>query len=416
MILLEKPICLCTLGSRGDLQPFLALAVEMRAAGLPIVLATADDEEERVRSYGVAFAPLGVAMSEIMKLPAVRSMTQNPSPWSFFRQNPSRLKELRRHSLLVHQRLWELCRGSAGVVFHPGMQVLSLLCREWGLPSAMLSPFPLTQTGDYRSILFYRKSGGNRFVNLLSHLALQQGLWFMGRSAAAALWKDKNLPGAIPWRAPCSTYLRLGHPVIHLYSPQLFPAPQSWPDSHLVAGSYDLKPPSAWAPPSDLVDFLNSGTAPIYCGFGSMEANAGDRQWRIAGQRLLRYSKSPGGRIADDCFETGAVPHCWLFPQMRAIVHHGGAGTTSSALRAGKPSVVVPHMADQPGWGARVQEMGCGPEPLKLRELTSETLALALGKATRPETVQRAEQVGSLLRQERGVARALQFLVRSFAL
>lgn len=413
---MARPIYLFTLGSRGDLQPFLALAVEMRAAGLPVVLATADDEGDRIKSYGVPFASLGVDMSEIMKLPIVQSMTQDPSPWSFFRQNPSRLKELRRLSLIVHERVWDLCQDAGGVVFHPGMQVLSLICRELGRPSAMLSPFPLTQTQDYRSILFYRKCGGNRMLNLLSHLALQQGLWLMGRSAAVALWNHRKLPGSVPWRAPCSTYLKRRQPVISLYSPHLFPAPKGWPESQLVAGSYELEPPPGWTPPSDLSGFLSSGSAPVYCGFGSMDRDSGDQQLRLAGHRLVRYSLHPRGLISDDCFEIGPVPHSWLFRQVGAIIHHGGAGTTASALRAGRPSVVVPHMADQPGWGARIHEMGCGPKPLKLRELSSATLAVALEKALGAETLQRAEEVGNVMGQERGVANAVEFLIRVFAL
>lgn len=136
----------------------------------------------------------------------------------------------------------------------------------------------------------------------------------------------------------------------------------------------------------------------------------GGPELQISGHRVLRYSLTPRGRISDDCFETGPVPHSWLFGQVSAIVHHGGAGTTASALRAGKPSLVVPHMADQPGWGARIHELGCGPKPLKLRELSSEALINSLNKALREETVQRAAQVGHILSQEQGVESAVRFL------
>ena len=119
-----------------------------------------------------------------------------------------------------------------------------------------------------------------------------------------------------------------------------------------------------------------------------------------------------GGLSADDLPETifklEQAPHDWLFPQMAAVVHHGGAGTTAAGLRAGCPTVICPFFGDQPFWGQRVRELGVGSEPIPQKKLTIEKLAAAIQTVTTVPTIQqKAERIGKKLRQEEGVARAV---------
>ena len=102
------------------------------------------------------------------------------------------------------------------------------------------------------------------------------------------------------------------------------------------------------------------------------------------------------------------VPHEWLLPRMRAVVHHGGAGTTGAALRAGVPSIIAPLGFDQPYWGRRVAELGVGPPPIPRRRLTIERLASAIDRAVRDEAMRRrAAELGAQLRTEHGVQAAV---------
>jgi sterol 3beta-glucosyltransferase len=407
---LSKPIYLCCLGSRGDLQPFLALGVGLRAAGLPVVLASSDNERCLVESYGVPFTPLGVDMSEIMKLPVVRQLSRDPSPWSFLRKRPSELGELREQAFRVQTRLWELCQQAGAVVYHPGQQNLSIMCRQLSIPSIMATPFPLTQTRNYRSILFYRRAGGYAWLNLASHLVLQQSLWMMGRTASVRFRRSRQPDLAVPWLAPSLSFLSRQTPVIHLYSTHFFPPSKDWPQSQFMAGSYDLAPPTGWSAPADLKAFLEEGAPPVYMGFGSMETDSDGPGVELSGYRVIKYHPRARGRVSQSCFETGSLPHSWLFPQVKAIVHHGGAGTTSSALRAGKPSVVVPHMADQPGWAARLQELGCASKPLPLRQWNVRNLQAALDDCLKAETVERARALGQKLCAEDGIVASVGFI------
>jgi sterol 3beta-glucosyltransferase len=112
--------------------------------------------------------------------------------------------------------------------------------------------------------------------------------------------------------------------------------------------------------------------------------------------------------VPDSVFVIDSVPHAWLFPRAAAVVHHGGAGTTAAGLRAGVPSVIVPFFGDQPFWGQRVAQLGVGPAPIPRRELTVERLAQAIHEAvTDPAMRQRAAHLGSNIRAEDGIARAV---------
>jgi sterol 3beta-glucosyltransferase len=119
-----------------------------------------------------------------------------------------------------------------------------------------------------------------------------------------------------------------------------------------------------------------------------------------------------GGLDASDLPETickiNKAPHSWLFPRVLAVVHHGGAGTTATGLRAGRPTVICPFMIDQPLWGERVHALGVGSKPIPQKKLTVDKLADAIREVTSNPTIQQnAEILGNKLRAEDGIANAI---------
>jgi UDP:flavonoid glycosyltransferase YjiC (YdhE family) len=115
--------------------------------------------------------------------------------------------------------------------------------------------------------------------------------------------------------------------------------------------------------------------------------------------------------LPDTIYKVAAIPHDWLFPRMAAAVHHGGAGTTAAALRAGIPSVIIPHIMDQPFWGQRVFDLGVGPQPLPRKKVTAERLAKAIAMTRNDKDMKRqastlAKQIGA----EHGVTRAVELM------
>jgi UDP:flavonoid glycosyltransferase YjiC (YdhE family) len=207
------------------------------------------------------------------------------------------------------------------------------------------------------------------------------------------------------------------------YSPLVLPKPEDWDDWLHVTGYWFHDHGREWVPPRELAHFLDSGPPPVFVGFGSMSnrdpggttrlvlnamAACGQRGVFQAGWGGLRQADLPEGVLT-----IGAVPHDWLFPQMAAVVHHGGAGTTAAGLRAGVPTVVVPFFGDQHFWGQRVNDLGLGPPPVPRKRLTAERLARALQVALGDEAVRdNAARMGAAIRAEDGVGRAVEIIER----
>jgi sterol 3beta-glucosyltransferase len=217
------------------------------------------------------------------------------------------------------------------------------------------------------------------------------------------------------WRAAHIT------PPLTLYgfSEQLCPRPNDWPVSRVVCGTWLLPAPPEFTPPPELVQFLAAGPPPVYIGFGSILAGrdpAGLVYQLLAalaqaGQRGIIYRGAWGdlavGDLPPQVMRCAEVPHAWLFPQVAAVVTHGGAGTVAAALAAGVPPIVVAAFGDQHLWGQRVAALGAGPPPLRRDTLTASTLAAAIRTATETITLRTtATALGAALVAEAGALQA----------
>jgi UDP:flavonoid glycosyltransferase YjiC (YdhE family) len=171
---------------------------------------------------------------------------------------------------------------------------------------------------------------------------------------------------------------------------------------------------SSYNPDPDLAAFLAAGPPPVYIGFGSIVVDDPNAMTKLifeaikkTGVRAL-VSKGWGGLGADELgvpdgvFMLGNVPHDWLFKHVSCVVHHGGAGTTAAGIALGRPTVVVPFFGDQPFWGAMIARAGAGPPPIPFKQLTADKLAEALLEALKPTTLERAQELGARIGEEKG--------------
>jgi sterol 3beta-glucosyltransferase len=204
----------------------------------------------------------------------------------------------------------------------------------------------------------------------------------------------------------------------------MLPVPADYPPHVHVTGYWFLDQISNWQPPSDLVGFLEAGVPPVYIGFGSMSGTKAQERANIVlevlartGQRGLLASGWGGLKATDlpaNVFMLEQAPHDWLFPRVSAVVHHGGAGTTAAGLRAGKPTVMVPFIADQPFWGKLVHELGVGPQPIPQKKLSVMALAEAINITTTDSEIRhRAEAMGEKIRVEDGIGNAVEIINRT---
>jgi len=216
-------------------------------------------------------------------------------------------------------------------------------------------------------------------------------------------------------------------PTLLTTSPLVTPPPGDWPGNICQTGIwFDQRP--AWDPPAALTEFLAAGDPPVFIGFGSMpsadpsaDVKLMTQAARKAGRRaVIRPSyawyepeHSPGDS-RQDVYLLREAPYRWLFPQMGAIIHHGGAGTTAEALLAGVPNAVVAFGVDQPYHGRRIHALGAGPAPIKRSKLTVDRLAELITTLTRPAQAAQwlagATEARSHLLRERGLNVAMERL------
>jgi UDP:flavonoid glycosyltransferase YjiC (YdhE family) len=286
---------------------------------------------------------------------------------------------------------------------------------------AMLQPFHRTRAFPSFAFPAQRQLGG--LLNLVTYIPADALFWVPYRSAVNQFRREQlDLP-PIPRRVNYARQWQRHSPVIYAFSPSVVPKPRDWGDHVEVTGYWFLDRESGWQPPPGLARFLAAGPPPVYVGFGSMSTRSPQETTELVlralsqtGQRAL-LSSGWGGLseldLPENVFQVEAVPHDWLFPQMAAVVHHGGAGTTAAGLRAGVPSLIVPFFMDQHFWGRRVAELGAGPPPIPRKQLSVERLAEGITVAVTDEKMRRrAAELGGIIRAEDGVARAVEAIDR----
>ena len=201
-------------------------------------------------------------------------------------------------------------------------------------------------------------------------------------------------------------------PYSYLWSPDLIPKPADWGPEIDIAGFVFLDLASSFRPPDTLMEFLEGGDAPVYIGFGSIVVDDAVEFTSLifeavekAGVRAL-VSKGWGGlgdegKIPENIHMLENTPHDWLFPRCRAVVHHGGAGTTAIGLKCGKPAVIVPFFGDQPFWGAMVAKAGAGAhEAIPYKRLTADSLAEGIRQCLTDEAREAAEKLAKSIAGE----------------
>ncbi|KAF4556437.1 Sterol 3-beta-glucosyltransferase-like protein 5 [Elsinoe fawcettii] len=422
-------------GSRGDVQPFVALGKVLKGYGHRVRLATHPNFKAFVEENGLEFFNIGGDPSTLMAF-----MVKNPSLMPGFRSVISGdIKQRRRDVSEYIQGCWRSCYQAGDgmdpnaakddskkpttkpfvadcIIANPPSFAHIHCAERLGVPLHIMFTMPYSPTQAFPHPLANIQSSDadQQLTNYLSYSMVEflswQGLGdIINRFRAKCLGLD---PVSLTWAPGMLQRLKVPH--TYCWSPALIPKPNDWGHHIDISGFFFLDAPN-YTPPSDLQAFLDAGSPPVYIGFGSIVLADPDAMTQLifdavkkTGRRAL-VAKGWGGMGSDrldvpnGVFMLGKdVPHDWLFKKVSCVVHHGGAGTTAAGIAAGRPTVVVPFFGDQPFWGAMVAKAGAGPDPIPHKQLTVDRLADAINFCLTPESLSAAKDLASKVAEEKG--------------
>ncbi|KIW17667.1 hypothetical protein PV08_04862 [Exophiala spinifera] len=422
-------------GSRGDVQPFIALGQVLKNQyGHRIRLATHGTFKKFVEENGLEFFDIGGDPAELMAfmvknpglIPGVKSLREGD------------VGKRRKTMAQILEGCWKSCADSDevndsqgsksggarrkpfianAIIANPPSFAHIHCAQKLGIPLHMMFTMPWSPTREFpQPIANIRTSNHSTrgAANEMSYTLVDMMTWEGLGDITNRFRRDTLGLGVLAQAAAVDMLYRLRIPYTYCWSPALIPKPKDWGPHITISGFFFLSMASNYHPDPDLAEFLAAGPPPVYIGFGSIVVRDPNAMTKLifeavrkTGQRAL-VSKGWGGLGGYDLgkpegvFMLGNCPHDWLFQRVSCVVHHGGAGTTAAGIALGRPTVIVPFFGDQPFWGSMVARAGAGPKPIPAKELTADRLADAILEALKPETLERARELGDRIKEEKG--------------
>ncbi|KAI9991152.1 hypothetical protein PInf_018784 [Phytophthora infestans] len=428
-------ICIIIVGTRGDVQPFLAIAQRLQQDGHRVRLATHAVYRDFVMSHGVEFYPLGGDPKELAAYMVKTGGHLIPTKIETLTKDVPRNKEIIKE--IVHST-WPAVSApdpdgdgpgvpgkpfqAQAIIANPVSYGHIHVAERLGVPLHIMFPQPWVPTMAFPHPLAnmpytdeLRKTNymSYKMVDLLMWQGTE-GLINEFRTKVLKLRKIRNGDGGR------DLLLNLQIPHAFMWSPELVAKPADWGNLYDIIGTVTLsgRPNCVYTPSPELEMFLGRDGGPIFVGFGSMVLADPLATTKMiieaaqqAGVRVLiqsSWSDMAGNLdIPDNVFFIGNCPHDWLMPRVCAVVHHGGAGTTAAGLLAGKPTFIVPFFGDQPFWGHAVVKAGVGVEPCPISQLTTKKLREGFVGLMDPALRARALDLRDVMRREDGAGNAV---------
>jgi sterol 3beta-glucosyltransferase len=400
-------IVIPTIGTRGDVQPFIGLAQGLARAGHTVTLASHPCMRRLVESYTVGFAPIGPDIDLGQETAAIRARSRNAIV--------GLVRVMRFAFKMLEQSYTDIldqCQG-ANLVISPsnsaaGKNEAELL----SVPSASVNFMPWSIPVHDPNRPFYKRlvfSAIDRLIELITTRPLNR------------LRQRQGLPPVGP-EGFTSAHLDLVPISPAVFEPNLY-----WESRHQVVGYWFVEEPSGWEPPEDLLAFLQNGEPPLLISLGAMSLGNGDAvetarlfvdAVQAAGIRAIIQGWEAELRqltLPPTIYAAGSLPHSWLMPRTTGVVHHGGFGTTAATLRAGIPHLVIAHVADQFYWGQRVHKLGVGLPFISRPRLSPTRLVAALQALSHNDKLRSAASLlGEQIRTESGVDNAVRLIGETF--
>jgi sterol 3beta-glucosyltransferase len=412
-------------GTRGDFQPMLALGRGLHAAGHQVRIGTHENFAARVEASGLEYRNIGSDPTRIMESHASPGAEQEGT-LARFRHVGNVLGPLMEEAI-VNSRA--ICEGSDAILGNPVtiltgkdvatknrtpyfLMLLQPAMRDRKLPCVLAPEWPFGQLP------------GRGLYNELTYELTDIGMWALLRRTVNTA-RRRALGLAPLEQSPIGAHRRAGGPMLVGVSPHVVPPPEDAPSFYQTTGYWFLEGDASYRPPPELEAFLAAGPPPLCVGFGSASGKEVAENYRLVISMARRnrwrtllltgWGKAEGIELPDHILAVREAPHDWLLPRVSAFVHHGGAGTTAAALRAGIPAVIMPYAAEARFWARRVHELGAGPAPIGLRTPPDRVEAAIRDVLEQPRLRKGAQAIGALIQREQGVERAVEFIERTLA-
>ncbi len=411
-------ITIIAIGSTGDVYPAIALGLGFREEGHEVNLAANTLFKDEIKSRGLGFFPVQAMF---------RQSLSDDFTWSklYKKLDPVNFLKLRKSKLLpVMDRIVcdirYACQHSDTVFYNILALPAYYFARELGVPAFPIYLQPLSRTNRFPSPVFFSQLKIPSTFNKTSYYISEELLSHFFN-------KSSYLKRKISFHDYFKELARVNTPVLHGFSPALSPKPDDWGSNMHITGYWFLDHNKDWTPPKALEHFLNNGSPPVCINFGSMSDPEID--WIIetivsavlkTERRVILLTGWSGiekkKMFSSNIYIDNYIPHSWLFPRVCGVIHHGGAGTTAAAVRAGVPSIIVPFFFDQWFWGNRLKSLGAGARPISKKELKKETLSYLISN-TLDNTMfyKKLEVLSHQVKNESGVYKAVQLFNKFIA-
>jgi sterol 3beta-glucosyltransferase len=380
---------LTNFGTTGDIQPFLALAVELRQHRHEPLIALSPYFQSRVEKLGLEFAPVG---PDLQKFQQAVMMAQNRAALPFERMR-SLFAPLIAALPQMFLDLRDACSGADVLISGPVQPAARMVHEKTDIP------FVSVQVAHFGG-------GGTPAFQQASALPINQFRAKLG------------LP---PLANPVTTDANSSQLALYASSRHVHPVPSDWPPHYHMTGYFFLDEEN-WQPDDSLVEFLEAGQPPVVITFGSITYDDTNRLTEIVLEAInmadcravIQHGWTglgEGKKLPPHVHASGYVPHGWLFPRAACVVHHGGAGTAASVFRAGVPGIFMTRPGGQPLRARLAQELGCAGPAIPYRELTAEMLGNAMREILNTPSYSRAAAaLGQKIRMEKGVEKGRELI------
>ncbi|ETI27554.1 hypothetical protein G647_00003 [Cladophialophora carrionii CBS 160.54] len=416
-------IVIQVVGSKGDVQPFLALGTELQKYGHTVRLATHSVFKEFVESAGLGFYSIGGDPAQLMAymvknpglLPRIEALRQGG-----FSKNKAMIRE-------ILDGCWASCISPSedgapfvanAIIANPPSFAHVHCAQALGIPLHIMCNMPWTPTRAFPHPLanISTKSTDPKLANYISYGMIQLLTW-NGIGDIVQKWRATLDLEPLPLSEAPFLMETLQIPCTYCCSPALVPKPRDWA-KHIDVCGFLLRDPPHYDPAPELEAFLEAEPPPIYIGFGSNAVDISDgfviavlNAIKECGLRAIISKIS--GRLArieydEDIFWLDDCPHEWLFQRVSVVVHHGGSATTACGLLNARPTIIVPFFGDQAFWGNMVARNGVGPRPIPYRRLTTRKLSEALQYCMSSAAKEAAAFIAAKMQAELGVKAAVQ--------